>query len=184
MEGTDRRAGFRLIPGGLQSEMKFGPIRIVAAPEKFPPFEVDARAYEEDTFLIMSADPVIAFPEEHPIRMWTQLIETQPEPIGSVRVKGQNPLRFLAIVHDVNQDPTWKEEWVETAIREIFREAEQRKLCTIGLPLLGTLHGTLQFRRFIELLGQVLKQTCINHLKRLWLIVPAGTNSDEILRLF
>jgi hypothetical protein len=172
-----------MISGGLQSETVYGPIRIVAAPEAAVPFEIDARAYEEDTFLIMSADPACAGPEEHPIRLMTQLIETRPEPVGSVRVTGQRPLRFLAIVHDVNQDPTWKAEWVKSAIEEIFRETEKRELNAIGLPPLGTLHGKLSIQRFIELLVQALKQTAFHCLRRLWLIVPAGTSAETIKML-
>lgn len=174
------RTKLRLIQGGLHSEISFGPVRIIAAPENIPPFELNARAYEEDTWLVMSADPKGCEPEVHPIRLMTELMETKPEPVGSVIVKGGNPLRFLAIVHDVNRDPTWKEEWIQSALEGVFREVEQRKIRAIGLPLLGTLHGRLETRRFLALLGRVLKQKTFNHLKRLWLIVPAKTNSEII----
>jgi hypothetical protein len=170
----------RLIRGGLHCELPFGPIRIVAAPEKSQPFEVDAVAFEEDTFLIMSADPRISEPEQHPIRLMTDLIEARPEPAGSVLVKGDNPMRFLAVVHDVTQDPTWKEEWVESALGKIFQEAEKRRLRAVGLPLLGTLHGKLAKQRFAVLLSRVLMQTSFVYLKRLWLIAPAGVNSEVI----
>ncbi len=92
----DIRSRLTVIRGGVQCELAFGPVRIVAAPENRPPFDVDAIAYEEDTWLIMSADPKICQPEEHPIRLMTDLINAQPETVGSVRVQGRNPLRFLA----------------------------------------------------------------------------------------
>jgi hypothetical protein len=173
-------SNFRLIQGGLQSQTVFAFINVVAAPEESPPFEVDAVAFEEDTWLVMSADPKIADPPEHPIRLMTGLIKARPEPVGSVLVRGKNPLRFLAIVHDVNQDPTWQEEWIESALKEIFKESEQRQLRAIGLPLLGTLHGRLKKRRFILLLSRVLQQTPFKHLKYLWLMVPTPQNSDII----
>jgi len=162
--------------------MTFGPVRIVAAPENKPPFNVDAIAYEEDTWLIMSADPKICQPEEHPVRLMTDLINAQPETVGSVRVQGGNPLRFLAVVHDVNQEPTWKVEWIEKALANIFREAERRKLKAVAVPMLGSRHGRLDPKDFTALLGRSLKQRSFAHLKRLWLIAPSGSGaSREIL---
>lgn len=178
--GTGPYSKLRLIPGGLQCQTVFGSIRITATPEESPPFKADAIAFEEDTWLVMSADPKVADPPEHPIRLMTGLIEARPEPVGSVLVKGKNPLRFLAIVHDVNQDPTWQEEWIESALKEIFRESEHRKLQAIGLPLLGTLHGKLEKKRFIAMLARILRQLSFKHLKQLWLIVPVPHNAEII----
>ncbi len=155
-------------------------MRIVAAPENSPPFHVEALAFEEDTWLILSADPKFYEPEEHPIRLMTELIEAQPEPVGSVLVKGHSPIRFLAVVHDVDQEPTWREEWVESALNEIFKKAEQRRLRSIGLPMLGTLHGRLDKQRFVVLLARALRQTPFNHLRSLWLVTPAGAGLDII----
>lgn len=163
----------QLIQGGLHRSMSFGPVRIVSAPVTSPPFHVQALVFEEDTWLIMSEHPEACEPEEHPIRMMTQMIEIHPEKVGTVLVRGQNPIRFLAIVHDVDQEPTWREEWVESALMEIFVNAEQRGIQSIGLPLIGTLHGKLENQRFVELLHKVLVQMTFNHLKRLWLIAPA-----------
>lgn len=170
----------KLVRGGLDCSMSFGSLRIVTAPENSPPFYVEAMAFEEDTWLILSADPKFCEPEEHPIRLMTELIEAHPEPVGSVSVKGQNPIRFLAIIHDVDRDPTWREEWVERALKEIFRKADQKQLRSIGLPLLGTLHGRLEKQRFLVLLGRALTQTTFNHLKSLWLVTPAENCSDII----
>ena len=160
--------------------MSFKSCRIVASPEHLPPFEVDAIVAEEDTFLIMSADTAIRETDEHIVRLMTKLIETEPEPVGSVLVRGQNPIKLLAIVHDVNQEPTWNEEWIMSALEGIFREAERRNLPSIALPLLGTLHGSLEKERFVALLQKTLEQSSIDHLKRLWLIVPVGTSRDII----
>lgn len=160
--------------------MSFGSMSIVAAPENSSPFDVDAIVFEEDTWLVLSADPKACEPEEHPIRLMTELIEAQPEPVGSVLIKGRNPTRFLAIVHDVDQDPTWREEWVESALKEILRLAEHRSLRSVKLPLLGTLHGRLEKQRFVVLLGRALAQATFNHLKSLWLVAPAEACPDII----
>lgn len=177
------KSKLKLLNGRLQCEMWFGTLRIVASPEHSPPFKVDAMAFEEDTWLVMSADPKVCEPEKHPIRLMTDLIEAQPEPVGSVLVKGKNPLRFLAIVHDLNLDPTWREKWIESALEKIFYKAEQLGLKAIGLQLLGTLHGRLDKKRFIDLLGHAIFQASLKHLKRLWLIAPIGANNLLIKKL-
>jgi len=162
----------RLIQGGLHPSMSFGPVRIISAPESPPLFRVQVLAFEEDTWIIMSANPKTCEPEEHPIRMMTQMIETHPEKVGTVLVRGNNPVRFLAIVHDVDQEPTCREEWVESALMEMFLNAEHLGIQSIGLPLIGTLHGKLEVKRFVELLSKVLVQMKFNHLRRLLLITP------------
>ncbi|MBW2408446.1 MAG: hypothetical protein JRF72_01515, partial [Deltaproteobacteria bacterium] len=116
----------------------------------------------------------------HPIRLMTDVIDAEPEPVGSVVVKKGNPLRFLAIVHDVNQEPTWREEWVVTALKQVFREGEKRQISSMGLPLLGTQHGRLDKLRFAALLAEVLNRITFDHLNRLWLIVPPQTGRDII----
>jgi hypothetical protein len=167
----------RLIRGGYPREISLGSLAIVAAPKDSPPFTVDAVAFEEDTFLVLSADRKVRAPTEPLVRLMTRVIETQPKTPGSVLVKGKAPLRLLAIVHDLNQDPSWREEWVASALDGIFREAESRRLQSIALPFLGTLHGSLEKERFIKLLRSALERTSPTHLKRLWLVVPAGTRS-------
>lgn len=110
----------------------------------------------------------------------TQVIETQPEPPGSILVKGKYPFRFLAIVHDLNREPSWKEEWISSAINKIFLETERRRLKSIALPLLGNLYGSLDQKRFIELLRMALLEFSPANLERLWLIVPIGTSRHSI----
>ena len=94
-----------------------------------------------------------------------------------------SPLRFLAVVHDLNEAPTWREEWIIGALEAIFKEAEQRGLRSIALPFLGTLHGSLDKARFIVILRSVLEKIPANHLKRLWLVVPRKTQSKILENL-
>ena len=179
-ENGIRPANFKLIQGGLHREVALGPVRMIAAPEGAAPFAVDARVFEEDTWLVMSAAPTVCEPDIHPIRLMTDVMNAEPEPVGSVVVKKGNPLRFLAIVHDVNNEPTWKETWIVTALEHVFREAEQHKVSSLGLPLLGTKHGRLDKLRFVSLLAGVLKHAAFHHLKQLWLIVPPNADRDII----
>jgi O-acetyl-ADP-ribose deacetylase (regulator of RNase III) len=96
----------------------------------------------------------------------------KPEKPGSVLVKATSPLQLLAVVHDLNQEPSWKEEWVAKALEEIFRETEQRKLHSLALPFLGTRHGSLDKERFLVLLRSTLEGIVTHSLKRIWLMLP------------
>ncbi len=180
MVESQTKPEFKLIQGKFHCSMSFGSVRIVAAPESVPPFAVEARVYEEDTWLIISAKPETCEPAENLIRLMTEIIEVEPEKVGKVLVKNGNPLRFLAIVHDVDQDRTCKEEWVEMALKEVFLKAEKLRLRSISIPLIGTLHGKLEKSRFLVLLSRALMQTTFNLLERVWLITPKGSGFDML----
>jgi hypothetical protein len=90
-------------------------------------------------------------------------------------LKGKHPIRILAVVHDLNREPTWKEAWVESALRVIFHEVERRRLKSLALPFIGTLHGKLGKECFIRMLREVLECTECKYLRKVWLIVPPKT---------
>ena len=174
-----RNSGKRLelIRGTYPRKIQIGSLTIVASLEKDPPFKVDAMAMEEDTFLVLSAHRTVYDARKPLIKVMTRVINTQPRKPGSVIVQERTPLRLLAIVHDLNEEPSWRENWVTRALEGIFHEAERRKLRSIGIPFLGTLHGTMERRHFLVLLLSSLERVSLYHLKRLWLVVPAGTSS-------
>jgi len=178
-----KKPRLHVIPGGLHRSAEYGPVRIVAAPENAPPFSVDAMTYEEDTFLIMSADPEDVPPDIHPIRLMAELEAFKPKEIGSVIVKNGNPLKLLAVVHDVNKEPTCRGKWVEKALQAVFREVERRGIQSLGMPLLATRHGRLPCSRFAQLLSRVLAQNDFQSLKKLWIVAPVPDNCDVISAL-
>ena len=173
----EKRPQLQIIRGTYPRHISRGSLSIVAAPKQSPPFPVDGVAFEEDTFLVLSADPVVRAPKESLMQVMTRVIETRPQTPGSVLVTGKRPLRLLAIVHDLNQDPSWREEWIASALDRILAEAETRRLRSIALPFLGTLHGSLEKQRFVVLLRDALERNPAIHLERLWLVVPDGTRS-------
>ena len=178
-----KRPRLRLIRCDSCHKIFFGTVKIVAAPEDVPPFRVDAVAAEEDTFLALSAKPKACENNEHPIRMMTKVFELRPEPPGKILVKGRNPLQFLAIVHDLNREPSWKEEWISNALEGIFREAERRRISSLALPMLGTRYGSLENERFLMLLRNSLEQNPLKNLKHIWLMTPQK-GSLRILEIF
>jgi len=170
------RPKFRMIPGGRRSEVTIGSVRIFAAPEDQPPFPVEAVVLEEDTYLVLSAGWDRIESDDHPVVILTEALEAQPEEPGSVVVCEDSPLRFQAVVYDLNQEPSWREEWVERALEGIFREAEQRRLRTIALPFLGTKHGSLEKERFLLLLRGFLERNRSPYPLRVWLTLPGNTS--------
>lgn len=174
------RPRLTLVRGGRISETRVGKMRVAAAPKDAPPFPVEAIVFEEDTFLVMSADPTPSDPKVPMVRIMTGLIETQPRVPGTLVIKGRSPLRMLAIIHDFNQDPSWKEEWIESALRKVFEATESMGLQSLALPLLGTVYGSLEKGRFIEFLVKALRGAGGNPLSFLWLVVPAGESSEAI----
>ena len=157
-----------------------GKLKIIVAPaESAPSFKLDAVVAEEDTFLVLGADPVAKENYESPQALTRSAAATEPAAPGSVVVREGSPLRLLAVIHDLELEPSWSEEWVASALSSIFLEAEARRLSAIALPTLGTLHGSLEPQRFVELLKSVLDAAYFGSLERLWLVVPRGTDMSQ-----
>jgi len=158
-------------------------IRIAVAPKETPPFPVEAIAFEEDTFLVMSADPTVRDPKIPLIRIMANLMETRPRAPGTVLVQGNSPVRLLAIIHDFNEDPSSKEEWIQKAFLGIFEAAERLNLRSMALPLLGTVHGSLDRDRAVQLLAGELVRHALRDLDHLWLVVPPSSSAEVLDRL-
>jgi len=158
---------------------RLGPVHVVVAPEHAPPFPIDALAVEEDTCLLLGSDGIVEeAPEEEFHELVTAASEARPHSPGSVLVKKAKPLQFLAIVHDIDCQPTWRETWIASAINGVIEEAEWRRLESVGLPLLGTRHGNVEMRRVALWLGRCLSRTPFRYLKRVWVIAPEGSEAE------
>ena len=164
--------GPRAVPSGAEPR---GGAQIVVAPRSRPPFEVGAHALEDDTYHVLSASPELREPTEHPIRVWTAVHEQEPAEPGSVIVKAGTPLRLLAVVHDLSEEPTWREAWVAAALEAVLREAERRAITHLGLEPLGAVHGNLRPDRFVSMLHGALESVRPQRLERVWLMPKAGT---------
>jgi len=177
---TDDKPEQRQIPDGHRSEITIGSVRVFVAPKEWPPFLADALVEEEDTYLVLSADPEVQETREQPEELMAELLKTNPAVPGSVLVREGYPLSLLAVVHDLGQEPSWKEEWIASALDRIFREAERRKLRSIAVPMIGTLHGSFARERFLVLLREALERCGCQNLSRLWLMVPAGSTREVL----
>jgi hypothetical protein len=157
---------------------QLGPVRVVVAPENAPPFSVDALAVEEDTHLLLSSDGVVEEPEEEFEELVAAAGKRPANTPGSVLVRKATPLQFLAIVHDIDCEPTWREEWIASAINGVIEEAEWRRLSSIGVPLIGTRHGNIEMRRVALWLGRCLSRSSFRFLRRVWVIAPPGSETE------
>ena len=180
IERITRRPPLKLLRGYRICETKVGRLHVAAAPRDTPPFPIQAFVFEEDTFLVMSADPAPLETKLPMVKIMTRLIETQPRMPGTVVVQGQAPVRILAIVHDFNQDPSWKEAWVESALRNALQESQKLGIRSLALPFLGTVHGSLDKRRFLQILAGALQESRLPYLNRLWLVVPEGQSVQAV----
>lgn len=161
----------------------FRGVRIVASPERQPPFTPDALTFEEDTNLLMSPDVGASPPEESFGQLVADMAAFEPPELGSVVARGQAPVRLLAIIHDIEKSPTWSEGSVREAIAAVLRKCESLDLKAVGLPVLGAVHGSLPATRFAGLLRIALEQYPPKHLKRIW-IRASDRNAGKILEEF
>jgi len=155
---------------------------IGVAPEEQIHDPVDAEVYEDDTYLALSADPDLRIPEEHPVRILTEAYAMRPASPGTVVVRSERPLRLLAIVHKLDEDPTWKEEWVAGALEAALAEVDRRGLRSLSLPLLGTVHGRMPMVRSLTLLVDTLRRVSCPSLERIWL--KPGRHTPDAVRDF
>ena len=165
----------QLIWDATRCESRLGQLCVVAAPQPRPPFRCAAIAEEQDTCLILGTQRGLQAPDTPAWALANRLVTQHTHAPGTVVVRRSTPLRLLAIVHDVEQSPTWREEWIAGALRAILREVEHRELASLALPVLGARFGRLSTRRFAQLLSRALATHRPACLLRLWLSVPKGT---------
>lgn len=175
----EMRTKLSLISDEFGRAGRLGPVHVVVAPEHAPPFPIDAIAVEEDTHLLLSpGDGVVTEPGEAFETLVEAANRKSANTPGSVLVRKTEPLQFLAIVHDIDCEPTWREEWIASAINGAVEEAEWRRLASLGIPLIGTRHGNVETRRVALWLGRCLSRTSFRYLKRVWVIAPEGSETE------
>ncbi len=120
---------------------------------------VAAVVIEDDTYHALCAEPVFTPVDDHPIRVLDAAHGTEPATPGDIVVRPGTPLRLLAIVHKLDEDPSWRESWVVAAYQGVLREIDRRRLDSVALPLLGSVHGRLKRTRSYELLTDAVESS-------------------------
>jgi hypothetical protein len=179
----NRTPTLRLIRGDLDRVLRIGNAVIQIAPLDRPPFAVDAVAVEQDTALVLDEEPQLYAPGSSLSELGSEMEHfSEPAP-GSVVVQRGRPKRLYAIIHDLEQEPTWRSEWVLTALENLLRLAERQSLRAIAVPLLGCRFGKMESWRFIDLLCQALQQSPPSLRLKLWLIAPRYETHALLVRL-
>jgi hypothetical protein len=122
----------------------------------------------------LSAGPTATPPAESPHRLLQRARAFTARAPGSIHGRDGSPPVLLAVVHDLDREPSWQESWIASALDAIFKHVEASAFCAVALPLLGTVHGTLEPRRSAELLAGALDRSTAHHLAELWLVVRDG----------
>jgi len=166
----------KLIWDKSECTLESGHVTIQAAPKNYPPFPVQAIVEEQDTYLLLSEQATLSDPGK-PAWYLANTMEREEKIYqpGSVIMKPQQPNRLLAIVHDIELDPTCKPEYVERAWKNIFELIAVEEFSSIAIPLLGTVHGKLDFNDAMQLLRKSLHQPLPEYLQQIWFILPTGT---------
>lgn len=165
-------AVLRLIRGDLDQVVRLGHLSIQLAPQERPPFAVTAVAVEQDTALVLDEEPVLNVPHSS-LKQLGEEMERFTEPVpGSVLVQNGSPYRLYSVVHDLEQEPSWREEWVQKALENLLRLVERQHLSPLALPLLGSRFGNLAPERFIQLLCNAAQEFPPSNQIKIWLMVP------------
>jgi hypothetical protein len=155
---------------------------VVVTAEIAAPAAPDAMVAEEDTFLVLSADPEVREPNTPRLRVFHEAFTAGEMEPGTVVVCEGAPITMLAVVHRLSETPSWRAQWVGEALAGVLREAQARGMRTMAMPLLGRVHGELPVETFVLLLRGALEQHAPGSLGHLWLITSAG-ELDEVRTL-
>ena len=128
---------------------------------------VDAIVEEQDTNLILGRSPVILETIESFPALVKKIGQQTREIVGNVLVKQSIPIRFIAIVYDVEHTPIGKKTWIEEAIQNILAQCDKYKIKTLAMPLLGTSYGKLEEESIIQLLQHSLIKNRQQTLKKI-----------------
>ena len=137
-------------------------IEIVLAERGSPPFPVELIAFEEDTYLVLSAGNFAREIREETSELLKEMSHFAPVDRGSVLKKGQ---RLYAVVHDLDQHPSCDKQIVRQALKEIVRICNEGDIHSIAIEPLGCMHGQLENDWFLNQLREI---STTSSLRRIW----------------
>ena len=131
------------------------------------PLDIHAVVIEEDTAMVLSADTNIRFSAEHTIRLMTSLLEHKPEMPGTIVTRGKSPYCFYAIVHDFDQNPSFRADWVASAVDMALRKCADLAIQGLAMQMLGSVYGTQSESWFLDHLTKRLSNQHIDFPRRI-----------------
>ena len=145
------------------------PLRAVAlssAQRSTLPAWCDAVVEEQDRWLVLGQGPEPAdrdpegYAHELALTSVDDLLEaasrSEPAPLGAVLMRRTRPPRLLAVVHDLERDPTVDPAWVSQTLDTTLQLVARAGMRGIALPLLGHQRDLPGIEAFAELLAAAL----------------------------
>ena len=180
MSSGHERPKLRLVRGG-RDHADIGTVRLSVAPlRNVPP--CDAVVLEEDTWQVVATGPEMSPRTEHPIRLWTEVLNARPLPPGTVLPREGRPLTMVAVVYDFDTVPCCRPRWVMAALAKIFRVCRERHARSLLLPLPGVRHGRLSPREAFQLVFRAIKEAGHGDPLQVLLACPSG-EGETVRRL-
>ncbi len=171
------------IHGDLPKTVLVNGIQVAVAPRESPPFPIEVMVFEEDTNLILTVDPVIDYKDEHIIRTMTDIMTAKKHKPGAVVVNGNS---WYAVVINLDQEVICRESWCTEAIDQIIKLTVLNNISSLALPVLGTVHGELQFEKQLQYILGRISFMQPSRLESFWLVVSSAElkRAQEIMRMF
>lgn len=137
-------------------------LEIVLAERGCPPFPVELIAFEEDTYLVLSAGNFAREIRQETSELLAEMSNFDPLGRGTVVKKGQ---RLYAVVHDLECQPSCDKQVVRKALLEIIRICNENEIRSIAIEPLGCVHGKLENDWFLNQLKEI---AASSSLQRIW----------------
>ncbi len=125
----------------------------ISASIYFQPHDLpEVTVIEDDTCMVLNADPEFIEPRESLWNIRTKISRSPPYPVGSLVTIANNPLRLAALVYDLNQSPICTLDGITSALKQILHFIDERQLKSMVMPVLGAKYGNISFYQFIAML--------------------------------
>ncbi len=158
---------------------RFGLANITVSEAGAPPFEVDAVVIEQDTSLLMDPDVPVRDPGLSFWRLARAAARQRGGEPGRVLVRrGAGVVRLWAVVHDLEQLPTCRREWIAEALVGVVAEAQRRGVTALTLPALGLATGTVSMPELLDMLAAAMRRAALVRSLRVWIPVAPRLLDD------
>lgn len=134
------------------------------------PDNIDAVVQEQDTCFLLGQTPAIKTPVDTFPVLVEKMKQQKPVIPGEVMVIQSEPKRIIAIVYDVDQKEICRQEWIETALKNILHQCSLYQIRSLVMPLLGVAHGKIDRKVSMGILESVLANHQPECLESLYLI--------------
>ena len=111
-------------------------VEIHIALENQLPFSTQIQVVEQDNSLVLEAENEIRDPgTDKPAWYLANTLERQTLcKMGEIILKPGHSRTLWAIIHDLDLNPSWRREWIETAVARILDFCEKHIISSIALP--------------------------------------------------